>query len=370
MIVFFDELTVNDGYFHNRITFTAPKPGYYWFFFAITVDDSKAHHYQLTVRDQDFVLGQIRYRQVRASKFDTIVDSKAAYLNAGDKVEMKSTDANPSVSWGGYMFDNATSSLCFQAKSSEPNFGSLSNVYALEEGWNEAKQVFKVPRDGIYYFSFTVAIPRTQPIWPGILVWHYKSDTSSEKCRASFSSKYHDRSDTLSSGCLLELVKNDEIKLLIRGDHGHVNFQGFFHTPSEGEHVVAWSVSSGPCVVEKDHLIHFKFVEMNVGGCLSASSTTQAVIPVSGTYFLELVGTSQSGNPVSVQLVRNSNTDSAIVTLRFMRRSNSETTRSVSAIETLNAKDFLTIQYADGHQQGDSFNVKELTFMGLLLYAS
>ena len=388
----FHEVFINDGngfrnisLFNNSSvsTFKCPSSGIYWFIYAACWDG--------TTNTTLILIGADRYPTPRVTRthqesgnVDTLSGNSILELTVGQQLKLFSMykmnliEGHGGSSWGAFRLDSLMShiiafdvTLLQSSDMSLKMFEHIANVNA-GENWSSEKKLFNATKAGVYYFSASIGIKSS--------IQAYFAHNGISKCAFMVINNVKHGTDTASRGCMLNLEVHDHVSLHffpfsnIIHNFGTTTFRGFFYNPINEEAAVAWSVhyNSDISMTWKNYL---KFDEILVDTHKSWSKTSgEFVVPISGKYLLEIVGTSSNKtnmwNP-EIHLIDMSISVNKTDTLFLIRLTSNVrcVTRSRSAIIKLKKQDRLSVVplHSNGSRTSGT-HWQNASFQGFLLY--
>ena len=353
-------------------TFTCPKAGLYWLFYSVVWNGTTFANFTVQGSNQSPIMS-IRRLHTVFNNYDTMSRDKIINLTLYQQLTVSSTYptyANTTIgsSWGAFLLDNLMSTLvafevCSTKLTGNGAFDAI--VYNYGNAWNNATQSFTAPVTGIYYFSLSLGVPATTKVWNRFEIGY------TDYCDIEIYSILHDGLDVISRGCLLSLNAGNILDITwfyTNGDssYSQTSFRGFLYSPTHGVKV-AWSVHNSGYVTGSGLAMSFPNVYVNVPSTVWQSSTNKVIIPVSGTYYVEMVGQTDSYvsalDPMDMRLTLNSTV--TLSRLYFGSMIN-YVTRSLPIIVHLQASSVLSVAYYNVDVYGDSYD--GLSFQGFLLY--
>ena len=388
--VTFDQVLVNDGNgFNNKTSsvFKCPKSGFYWFF--STLQWQGTTQARITMRgDNETDYFDLMRLHTTFDRSDTISRSGIYSLSAGQDLTLFSHqhiqgDYLSGCSWGTFRLDALMSSLVtFHVSSLLQNFTGKFEIIHLNHGngWISDSNHFKVPEDGIYYISANIGVKSRN------LLGAYFSFGDKEFCTLHLYDTHHPDIDIASRGCLHYFNRGQTIALnfsdgtasSVETKFGLTSLSGFLYSSSNSA-FPAWSLQtrSKSSVVKLSKLNKYWKFTNSVTDPLEIwdEQNNLIIIPLSGVYFIEIVGTTASGNckrsnyycSFDLGVVKNNYT--VLTRLQFLW-SASWITRSRSLVARLKYKDTLgVVRLSKDHVMGYDEHVQEISFYGFLLYS-
>jgi hypothetical protein len=251
-----------------------------------------------------------------------------------------------------------TVQIAFEVYSTAPTFtGTFENIVLnIGNGWSVAGQFFMAPVTGTYYFSYSSG--STGYVWLTIIVG------STQYCDNEIYTYHGNGLDVASRGCLLALTAGSTAKMYVYTSalNGMSTFRGFLYSPAQGD-PVAWSVHASGSFNIASGPVPFDTVVVNSGLVWQAASYTVS-IPITGTYYIELVGQQNYGN-IDMRLTQNGAT---VLSRLWTAYGNRWVTRSRSILAVLSAGDTLVVNCVNCALTGDGHG--GLSFQGILLFST
>ena len=377
--VTFANAKVNYGNGFNETTgktFTCPKTGLYWLFYTVVWNGQTFANF--TVQGTNLVpIMSIRRLHTDYNNIDTISRDKILNLTLNRQLTVSSSypifgNSSFGSSWGAFFLENLMSSfIAFEVykTTAVPLQSFYQTVFNYGNAWNNATQLFKAPQAGIYYFSISVGVLATTMGWNAFLV----VPDNKYACSLEIYSKDHNGPDIISRGCLLQLALGQSLKIdwLFDTDlsYSQTSFRGFLYSPISGIQV-AWSVHNKNTVIGSGPAMSFPIVRVNVPSSVWQISSNSILIPVSGLYYVEMVGET---NTASAQIDMRLTLNNSITLARlYFGSSSNYVTRSLPAILHLQVNSLLSVAYYSvslyGGYDGFYDYGGSLSFQGFLVY--
>jgi hypothetical protein len=229
-------------------------------------------------------------------------------------------------------------------------------VLNIGNGWSVAGQYFMAPVTGTYYFSYSSG--SIGNVWLNIIVG------STQYCDNEIYVSHGNGLDVASRGCLLALTAGSTAKMYVYqpASSGMSTFRGFLYSPAQGDSV-AWSVHASGIFSIANGPVPFDTVVVNSGLVWQAASYTVS-IPVTGTYYIELVGQPYSGY-MDMRLTQNG---ANVLSRLWTGYSARWLTRSRSILAVLSAGDTLVVNCVNCALTGDGHG--GLSLQGVLLFST
>ena len=362
---FSDVSRVEDCYYMSN--FAAPENGYYWFFFTVVASTTNHVEFMIESTDKSMpTVGEIRrlHKTTETNVFtiDTMSCSCLVNLAVGQELLITSNhptfgDATIGSSWGGFLLNAFVSPLIVfdVVATSQSSSRTLFDKINLNEHdfWLPDKQQFIANKEGVYYFFLSVSVSAYSDLTASIGL----------QCGLSYGDKSNIGVDIISRGCLLSLSVNDTISVSMSrlGDLTYLEtgFRGFLYSPAH-ERPVAWSAHNYDLVTGNGTALNFPVVLVNK---VAAWEGNRAVVPVTGTYFIEMIGRTAANGSIDMKLMLNTNT---LLTRLYFSGPASYVTRSRSVVVDLKLDDVLTVAYENVKMDGTLNN--GISFQGMLLY--
>ena len=317
---------------------------------------------------------QITRMHTEFSNDDTLSGNSIHKLTTGQEVKMYSVTSGAGkfdFSWGAFKLDPLMSdTVAFDVTLWTLDDGITKYVVNINkgEGWSPAN-LFIAKRDGIYFFSASVGTTNFRQV----------SFTRNDNphCVFMLLHEFKHGADIASRSCLLHLEAQDEVSLKLNPPFtnivyifGITSFRGFFYNPIHKTAAIAWSVhyDSDVDIVAKENL-KFDNVLIDTHKSWNISSGI-FVVPCSGRYLLEIVGTTNNytgSTRTVIDMCVSINRISTLFPLKFTSNF-SHVTRSRSAIVSLKKDDRLSVESLYSGKRMSGGNHQGVSFQGLLLY--
>ena len=230
----------------------------------------------------------------------------------------------------------------------------------LGNGWSPSINGFIAPVTGIYYFSVSFGVPAGGGIDSFLTV------ESSNVCSIDGYNSDGLGVDVYSSGCLVNVTSGESVTITIYGvgysAYGETSFRGFLYSLEQDKTTIAWSVQKQDNNQDFTGVLSYDFIRVNVGGAWSKTNN-KVVIPTSGTYYVEIVGTTFGGT-FDMQLKLFETT--VLSRLLFMYDTSLPwVTRSRSVLVNLKVGDLLTVGCSSCSLYGS-----KTSFQGIMLHSN
>ena len=349
----FTSVAVNYGQSYGGpyfTTFTCPRDGNYWFFYSVVlispnwatfaIVNKSLTPYSSIIKLHSSFNGTdtiTRHVVVRLISYQSLVLSSAYSTYA---------DWTIGSSWGAMNLDMMP--IAFEVFALKTTLSAeFSNVIFSEavlnlgKGWTatgSSEFNFVVPIQGYYYFSYSLGVPLNTTVVVALV-----SEVSTY-CKGQLNNTFVNGTDIVSRGCFVHMNVNEIINMKIISfsgqatsliNNGDTSFRGFLYL-TDVYHNIAWSVHADSLVV-KDSVISFPNILINEGGAWN-SIINQITVPISGTYYIEIVATG-----VRCDLVLLLNNVTSLLRLTFITDGVVSVTRSRTTIVDLNWSDKLGI---------------------------
>jgi hypothetical protein len=212
------------------------------------------------------------------------------------------------------------------------------------------------PVTGTYYFSYSLG--STGLVWFNIIVG------TKRYCDNEIYTYHGNGLDVASRGCLLALTAGSTAKMYVYNSalNGMSTFRGFLYSPARSD-PVAWSIHANGSFNIASGPVPFDTVVVNSGLVWQAATYTVSV-PITGTYYIELVGQSYSGY-MDMRLTQNGAT---VLSRLWTAFTATLVTRSRSILAVLSAGDTLVVNCVNCTLTGDGYG--GLSFQGILLFST
>ena len=366
-------LNYGDGFDSlTGLAFTCPKTGLYWLFYTVVWDGTTYANFTIQGGNQVPVMS-IRRLHTTYNKYDIISRDKILNLTLNQQLTVFSsypTFGNSTLGsgWGALHLDSFLSKfIAFEAYTSPT--GTIGKFYQASfnygNAWNNVTQLFTAPQTGIYYFSLSIGVPANTKVWNNLYL------LSTSYCDVEIFETNHNGLDVISRGCLMKLTANQVVSVhwdCTDGDSSYyeTSFRGFLYAPVHGIQV-AWSVHNSGYITGSGMAMSFPDVLVNVPSTVWQASSNKVIIPVSGTYYVEMVGQTDSYvsalDPMDMRLTLN---NTVIISRLYFGSMNNYVTRSLPIFIHLYANSKLTVAYYNVDLFGD--NRGGLSFQGFLIY--
>ena len=374
----FEHIFVNDGGGFNNasnINFQSPRNGTYWFVYTVVWNGETKAKIEMLGTSQHPPPQVERLHEIFFN-YDVVSSSSVHSLTQGHNLSMFTSfpiQANDTTgsSWGAFILDILMSPLVLfevtglTLQNTEHSKYDIVN-FNVGYAWSKSRNVFVAKMEGIYYFSATILVSA---------IGHVKSyfivNRTDSYCIHLFLAQV-DGSDTVSRGCLLFLNKYDYVTLglLISEMSNSViegYFRGFLYSPHHGLQA-AWSLHNDHDFSTSSNAIKFPRILLHLN--VSWNSSEELIIVISGVYFIEIVGSSDSyaTNQKSIDMCLELNRSAKLSVLYFASNVDG-VTRSRSLIIHLNIGDKLRV-ISLGTQKFfmSGYNFQGVSFQGFLLY--
>ena len=355
----------------NSKTFTCPRTGLYWLFYTVFWDGMTFANVTVLGTNQSPILSMRRLHTVY-DKYDTISRDKILNLTLHQQLTVSSsypTVGNYTMgsSWGAFLLDHLLSSyIAFEVykSSAQPQQSFYQAVFNYGNAWNNATQLFTAPQSGIYYFSISVGVPANTKEWNAVSLQGVYA------CSLEIYSMNHNGPDIISRGCLLQLTLGQSLSIAwdsspVDISYSQTSFRGFLYSPVSGVQV-AWSVHNNGIITGSGTAMSFPIIRVNVPSSVWQVSSNKAFIPVSGTYYVEMVGqTNTSPTQIDMRLTLN---NSVTISRLFFASSYDYVTRSLPVIVHLQLNSLLSVAFYSVSLFGDNNDGEGLSFQGFLVY--
>ena len=347
----------------NGTSFIAPRKGFYWLFYTVTWNGRAASNYVMSGINPVY---QFNRQHLVFKAKDTITQHALLELDNQQHLTMSSNKPSLELTWAGFLIESVVTSstsesiIVFEVLklTSTDVFKELANKGAVWRSDN--KRMFMAPVTGIYYFNIAVRIGSKKSTTAWLI--HRQQKT----CFTSFEDTTHDNEDIASRGCLIKATRDDIIKYeATKIKTGIALWRGFLYMPGS-KPTIAWYLFNNATGKQTNHVRLFPHQAINEGGAWNSSSN-KIVIPASGVYFLELVGTTDEiSGPMSFDL-RHKN-GAVIMTLQFLYSGNASfVTRSQATLHTLYTNDEIFV-ISNSLSNWSGRSADGVSFAGFLLH--
>ena len=350
-------------------SFVCPQNGIYWVFFAVVWTGTTQAN--VTMLGTNLTSPPQILRLHTVFKFYDIISlASVQHLTAGQELTLFTdhvtyADKSMGSSWGGFRLDQLMVPLVvFETTSlSSSSFEAGVDIrFSFGYDWiNDNK--FVAERNGTYYFSASIKVRHY------VKLMAYFEVNNKQFCTLQLFEDTHRGLDLASRGCLLSLKRDDIVQLTMFNyidnhaalSYSEASFKGFFYSPVHLQHV-AWSLHVNKAVGDYTGIMPFE--QLLVATSNVWNTTSEAVIiPLSGTYFVEIVSTTDEDGTINMFLILNN----AVTLMRLLFSSKvSYVTRSQQAVLHLKSGDRLEVTYMYCKMTGD--NHQGISFQGFLLY--
>ena len=361
-------------------TFKCPSSGIYWFTYTASWDGNIYANVFLTGTGR-YPAPQLMRMHTLFDKEDTLSGNSIHELTLGQQIkmftiyEMSFTNNQNGFSWGAFRLDSLMSHLVVFDITIWLLYNRKKYIVNINagNGWSSETNTFNAMTEGIHYFSLSIGAQSSMQT--------YFTTQGFKHCALRISYEEEQLTDISSRGYLLHLKISEIVALQfmsrknIVSKYSSTSFRGFFYSPINKEFAVAWSVHFN---TEIDTLkkLNLKFDEILLDTHKSWNTTYgELVIPVSGKYLLELVGTSSNAMDYSqgrdigrIDINLSLNRTNTLFLLQFASFRKS-ITRSRSAIVALERNDRLSVMSLSCNREIMSgANFQGVSFQGFLLY--
>ena len=371
--VLFTRVSVNVGDTFDSVqnTFTSPRNGLYWFHLSIMTPVAQVDYKMVLVGSSNTYMNitQTGVRRLDPGKsyHDTQSRDDLRWVQEGAEFFVSSgydygttfgVSDLPIAVWSGFVLDtlmspfiafkvyqNSIASSPNNSLASSPNntvaapFPFVTVVLNEGEGWNAVQYKFVAPYSGVYVFSYSTSCEvgwatEFNLVIDGRVLYN-----------AEVSDTLHGGVDTASRTVPVSLKKGQKVWITSNGLQSSSDiyqmssFKGFLYSPIHGINVV-WSVhtltqlfvASGGGSSD----MGFEIVAVNVGNVWQ-SSKNQSIIPVTGTYYVELIATQQETSGCEIYIYING--DMYAIAYKSWGQTTGPITRETASITTLQVKE-------------------------------
>ena len=354
-------------------TFTCPTTGLYWLFYTVVWDGTTFANFSVQGTNQ-LPEPIIKRLHTEYDNYDTISRDKMLNLTLNQQLSVSSAyetyaDVSVGSNWGAFLLDNIMSPLiAFEVYASQ-SAASLSNVFDKTvfnygDAWSQSSQEFTAPMSGIYYFSLSVGLFANVEGWNTIAGYN--------TCELELFDMSHTGIDLISGSCMMYVQASQTVSIYwnsptvtagIDSSYFETSFRGFLYSPVHGMQV-AWSVHNTDIVTGSGSAMLFPNVLVTIPSSIWQSSINTITIPVSGVYYMDLMGqTGTSFGTMDMSLTLNSTT---VLSRLLFYSTFMYITRSQPVMAYLHANSILAVSYSNANLEGCCSN--GLGFQGFLLY--
>ena len=294
-VVVFNDIIVSTSANYDQGTsrYTVPQTGFYWFSLGVGIDAMDRMTYVLNGGQYGT---DISRTSTSPTGPDTLARDVVQYLTAGTVLYMSASSATFSnerrqTMWAGVQLSSIFQEVVAFAVARDSQLlsagtVSFNSVFVNEgNGWQNGRNEFVAPRDGIYFLSISSAVTATYSHDIRFVV------NGQRQVKMWRNHVAQTGTDMLNRATLLNLVGGERVSIeLVSGgvysDSNHQTaFCGFLYDPISVSAPVAWSAHRSSSGVGVTNALSFDRTFVNEG---NAWNGTHLTAPVAGFYFVNI----------------------------------------------------------------------------------